>query len=141
MLNGSSKSRKFVKMIEDMVDKKCTKHSVRIAKKTFNSEEELDKILNHCLNDAFKVKKLRNHPNSNNIAEFVIEWLEGKELPMQDASDCYSELQMKDCFKAGVYYERSIVNHNEAKKQKGARIVIGNDTPNFSEFMHKLNNR
>lgn len=105
------------------------------------NKEELDKILNHCLNDAFKVQKLRNHPNSNNIAEFVIEWLEGKELPIHNVRDCYSELQMKDCFKAGVYYERSIVNYKEAKKQKGARIVISNDTPDFSEFMHRLNNR
>lgn len=64
-----------------------------------------------------------------------------KLLGIADVSDCYSELQMKDCFKAGVYYERSIVNYKEAKKQKGARIVMGNDTPNFSEFMHRLNNR
>mgnify|MGYP003646469422 CR=1 FL=1 len=48
------------------------------------NKEELDKTLNYCLNDAFKVQKLRNHPNSNNIAEFVIEWLKGKELPIQN---------------------------------------------------------
>ncbi len=64
-----------------------------------------------------------------------------KLLGIADVSDCYSELQMKDCFEAGVYYERSIVNCKEAKKQKGARIVMGNDTPDFSEFMHRLNNR
>lgn len=62
-------------------------------------------------------------------------------LRLFNVSDCYSELQMKDCFQAGVYYERSIVSYKEAKKQKGARIVMSNDTPNFSEFMHKLNNR
>ena len=39
------------------------------------TKEELDTILNYCLNDAFKVQKLRNHPNSNNIAEFIIGWL------------------------------------------------------------------
>lgn len=77
----------------------------------------------------------------NRIGKDKAVYLAHELLFLFSVSDCYSELQMKDCFEAGVYYERSIVNHNEAKKQKGARIVIGNDTPNFSEFMHKLNNR
>ena len=36
---------------------------------------DLETKLNYFLNDAFKVQKLRNHPNSNNIAEFVISWI------------------------------------------------------------------
>tara|TARA_R110000823_G_C15725246_1_gene479130 strand:+ start:67 stop:312 length:246 start_codon:yes stop_codon:yes gene_type:complete len=36
---------------------------------------DLETKLNYFLNDAFKVQRLRNHPNSNNIAEFVINWM------------------------------------------------------------------
>jgi hypothetical protein len=36
---------------------------------------DLETKLNYFLNDAFKVQRLRNHPNSNNIAEFVISWI------------------------------------------------------------------
>lgn len=64
-----------------------------------------------------------------------------KLLGIADVSDCYSELQMKDCFEAGVYYERSCAAHEDAKKEKGPRILMGNDTTDFSEFMHRLNNR
>ena len=54
----------FNKGQEDLAEKVC---------KLINTD--LETKLNYFLNDAFKVQRLRNHPNSNNIAEFVINWM------------------------------------------------------------------
>ena len=40
------------------------------------NKKELDNILNACLNDAFRVQKLRNCPTSNDVAQFIIDWME-----------------------------------------------------------------
>jgi hypothetical protein len=76
--------------------------------------EELKGVLNHCLNDAFTGKhRIRGIPSSNNIAGFIIEWMERERTELvpiigdfeqiildKDLSESLDKLTQKDKYKA-----------------------------------------
>ena len=62
-------------------------------------------------------------------------------LNLPDVSGCFSELDMREAFKAGIHYERSCDYYSKQPKISKAGHIVSNPTPNFSEFIHKYNNR
>ena len=50
--------------------------------------KNIEYILNDCLNKAMCQKGRIQHPNSNNIADFVSKYLQKEKLTLTDVVDC-----------------------------------------------------
>jgi hypothetical protein len=53
----------------------------------------------------------------------------------------FSELDMRESFKAGAIYERSCEHYSKQSKITMAGHLVSNPTPDFSEFIHDYNDR
>lgn len=53
----------------------------------------------------------------------------------------FSELDMRESFKAGAIYERSCEYYSKRPKITMAGHLVSNPTPDFSEFIYHYNDR
>lgn len=83
---------------------------------------------------------LYDHKILGAVSEFNSETSDEK-CNLASVNGCYSELDMKDTFEAGMYYERSCAYYKAQPKISKAGHLISNPTPDFSEFIYNLNNR
>ncbi len=120
----------------DLIRDDVEKYFAETETKHYNTVKEMRNQPMFAFNTLLKFAAMYKYERANSENE-----KDRQALPMQNVSGCFSELDMREAFKAGLEYERSCEYYSKQPKISRAGHIVSNQTPDFSEFIHNYNNR